>query len=151
MSYDTAQPYIASFVIFRKDNKVAFVLRSNTKWMNGYYGLPSGKVEKKESFSSAALREAKEEVGVTVESNDLKHLLTLHRNESSEVGNEWIDVYFEATKWEGKLRNAEPHIHSELAWFDLNNLPENVVPAVRAGLEAIQANKVYEEWGWEAI
>ena len=47
--YDTATPYLASFVIIRKEGKIAFVLRTNTGWMNGYYGLPSGKVEKVES------------------------------------------------------------------------------------------------------
>lgn len=58
MIYATATPYIASFVILRKAGKIAFVLREHTKWMNGYYGLPSGKVEKNEAFSAAAIREA---------------------------------------------------------------------------------------------
>lgn len=45
--YDIETPYTAVYLVFRKNNKVAFVLRSNTDWMEGYYGLPAGKVEKK--------------------------------------------------------------------------------------------------------
>ena len=41
--YDTQAPFIAAFVILRRENTVAFVLRSHTSWMNGFYGLPSGK------------------------------------------------------------------------------------------------------------
>ncbi len=150
MSYDTAQPYIASYVIFRKDNKIAFVLRENTDWMSGYYGLPSGKVEKGEAFSAAAIRESKEEVGVTVDPTSLQHVLTVHRNEPSSKAAEWLDIYFEAKKWDGELYNAEPHVHSELTWLDLSNLPENVIPSVRASLEALQSGKNYFEYGWKS-
>ncbi len=50
--YDTAQPYIASYLIIRKEGKIAFVLRENTRWMNNHYGPPSGKIEKKRKFFS---------------------------------------------------------------------------------------------------
>ena len=64
--YDSARPYIACFVILRKGNKVAMVLRKNTGWMDGYYGLPAGKVEYFEHFTAGAAREAKEEAGVDI-------------------------------------------------------------------------------------
>lgn len=149
MSYDTAQPYIASYVIVRKGKKVAFVLRNNTSWMNDYYGLPSGKVEKGESYIAAAIREAKEEIGITIKSSDLKHALTVHRYEPSSHANDWVDLYFEATKWEGEPQNAEPDIHSELAWFALDKLPENVIPSVKYSLEQLYKGKTYCEYGWE--
>lgn len=143
--YDTATPYGASYVILRDGDKVAFVLRENTSWMNGYYGLPSGKVEKRESFSAAAIREAQEEVGVKIAPADLRYALTQHRQGTDE----WVDVYFEVEKYEGEPYNAEPQVHSELTWLDINNLPDNVIPNVCQALEAVMAGKQYVEYGWE--
>lgn len=149
MKYDSATPYIASFVVVRRGNKIAFVLRENTKWMNGYYGLPSGKVEKNEAFTAAAIREAKEEIGIVVRTADLKHVLTIHRHEPGSFASEWVDVYFEAQKWIGEPVNNEPKVHGALDWLDIHNLPTNIVPSVRFGLEQIQAGKMYSEYGWE--
>jgi len=145
--YDTAQPYIASFILLRRKGKIAFVLRSNTGWMNGYYGLPSGKVEKAESFSSAAVREAAEEVGINVTTDNLKFVHVLHRY-TGEEASEWIDVFFEPMEFDGEPYNAEPHMHDELAWLDPKDLPENVIPAVKFALEQIEQGKKYSEFGW---
>lgn len=148
MNYDTAQPYIASYIILKnKQGQVAFVLRSNTKWMNGFYGLPAGKVEKDESFSACAIREAKEEVGVSIDPNDLRQTLTMHRYEKDQ--NDWVDLFFVATQWSGEPYNAEPNVHSELSWFGMNELPENIVPNVRDALEQIEKGITYREYNWE--
>ena len=147
MSYDTAQPYIASYVILEQDGKIAFVLRSGTEWMNDYYDMPSGKVEKDEAFTAAAIREGKEEVGVTLKSEYLKPVLTVHRKADGHAPY-WVDMYFKAEQWDGEPFNAEPDVHSELTWFDPKQLPENVIPSVAFALEQILAGKTYAEYGW---
>jgi ADP-ribose pyrophosphatase YjhB (NUDIX family) len=145
--YDTQKTYTASYVIFRKDNLVAFVLRAHTSWMNNHYGLPSGKVELGESFTRAAIREAKEEVGVKLSPEQLRQVLVCQRQEKDD-DQPWVDVFFEVTDWDGELINAELHMHSELAWFDLDNLPDNVIPSLSATLDAYRAGKTYFEYGW---
>ena len=145
MSIDTARPYIASYLLVRRGDEIAFVLRSNTSWMNGYYGLPSGKVEKNESYVAAACREAQEEVGIIVLPENLRFVHAMHRHEELE----WVDVYFEAGSWEGEPRNAEPALHGELAWFSLQQLPENVIPPTRTALGYITEGKTYSEYGWQ--
>lgn len=146
MSESVARPRIASFVILRKDGKIAFVLRQNTGWMNGFYGLPSGKVEPDESYSSAAIREVKEEVGIDVSLNNLQFVHVMHRHEND--GADWVDVFFEATKYNGEVVNAEPHMHAEVAWFDPHNLPKNIIPPVRAAIGYIEDGITYGEYGW---
>jgi ADP-ribose pyrophosphatase YjhB (NUDIX family) len=131
-----------------RDGKIAFVLRSNTPWMNGYYGLPSGKVEKKESFSECAVREIKEEVGVDVAKEDIEYVHTVHRHHENDKHGEWVDVYFWVTKWEGELYNAEPKVHSAIAWLDPTNLPENVIPSTKTAIRQITAGKKYSEYGF---
>lgn len=145
MSYDTATPYIASYVLLRKGNKLAFVLRKNTGWMDGKYGLPAGKVEKDERYTAAAVREAEEEAGVKIKEKDLKFVHISHRRAETD----WVDVIFEATKWEGEPYNAEPEVHEKLEWIDLDELPENVISAIRFFLNKIKEGQIYSEYGWE--
>jgi ADP-ribose pyrophosphatase YjhB (NUDIX family) len=146
MKYDTAAPYIACFVLLRDGDRIAFVLRENTAWMNGYYGLPSGKVEWGEPFTIGAIREAKEEVGVDIKPEHLRHALTLHRHSDK---TDWVDVFFEVDTWHGEVINAEPNVHSEVTWLDSKNLPDNVVPGVAYAIEQIAAGNNYAEFGWE--
>lgn len=148
MKYDVATPYTAVYALLRDGDKIAFVLRSNTDWMNGYYTLPSGKVEKEEPFSKALVREVYEEVGVTIKFEHTKLIHTTHRD-CKENGTYWVDVYFDISEWEGRVHNAEPDKHNEIAWLDLNNLPDNVVPSVAAVLKSIAAGEPYSEYGWD--
>lgn len=147
--YDTAAPYAACYVLLRDEQgRVAFVMRANTVWMNGYYGLPAGKVELGESMTAGAIREAKEEAGVDIEAADLRHVLTNYRREYGESMC-WVDVLFEVDKYKGEAHNAEPHMHSELAWLDLKALPDNVIPSLRHMLDKIVAGEHYAEYGWD--
>ena len=148
MKYNTATPYAATFVILRRHGKIALLLRQNTKWMNEYYGLPSGKVEWDESPTVAAAREAKEEVGVEIVKDDLRFVHVMYRYHKGTEMSTWADLFFEADKWDGEPFNAEPHMHSELAWLDPADLPENVIPPVRAAIEAIESGQLYSEYGW---
>jgi len=147
MSYDTAQPFLAAYVLLRRQGKIAFVLRSNTSWMNGYYCLPAGKVELNERATAAAAREAREEAGVNIKEADLR-IAHVCQRKSDDDTLMWIDVLFEVSSWEGEPRNAEPQSHGELAWFDPNNPPENVVPSVQFFLQQIKSGNTYSEYGW---
>ncbi len=150
--FDTARPYIAVFVILRRDDgKTPFVLRKNTGWMDGFYGLPAGKVEKGETFLQAAVREAKEEVGVDVLPENLKHVLTIHRDSpDDEVDGDmtWVDVFFEASEWSGEVSNTEPHVHSAVDWLDPTDFPDNVIDVMRESFQLIADGQTYGELEW---
>ncbi len=143
--YDTARPYAASYVLLMSEGKYLFVRRANTDWMNGYYSLPAGKVEKNEGFLAAAIREAQEEVGVTIAPEDLDFTLLMWRHEADEPDMEWCDAVFTAGSWQGEPRNAEPRLHDEIAWFPPDALPDNVIPHERKIIEAALRGKLYLE------
>lgn len=139
----------AVYVIFRDDKKVLFLKRANTGYFDGYYSLPAGHFEGSESAASAAVRESKEEVGVDIKPKSLHLVHTVHRKaEKSEDEHERIDLYFEAGEWYGTPYNAEPNKSSEIRWFDLRKLPENIVPEVRQALSNIENGEPYSEFNF---
>jgi 8-oxo-dGTP diphosphatase len=144
--FESQAPYIASFVILRKDRRIALIKRQNTGWMDGHWSLPAGKVEKNEAFTAAAIREASEEVGVMVAKSDMIYAHTMHRHADD---SDWVDVYFEVSQWQGEVINAEPKVHSKVQWFNLDNLPGNIIPPVGQALKNIEQGLVYSEWGWQ--
>lgn len=147
--YDSARPYAACYVVLRKGNKVAMLVRKNTGWRDGDYCLPAGKVEYKESYKNSAVREAKEEAGVDIDVEHLRFVHAMHRHSKQDGGYiEWVDIYFEASEWNGEPYNAEPHKADKLDWIDLENKPDNMVPETKAALNYIEQGVAYGEFGW---
>lgn len=141
----------ASYVALIKDGKILLARRFNTEYMNGKYALPAGHVEAGETFTQCAIRETKEEIGVDIDPADLKMVHMLHRISEPE----WkdlrhrIDAFFVCEKWSGEIKNMEPEKCDDVAWFDINNLPENMVPYVKQAIENIGQKKLYSEFGWD--
>jgi 8-oxo-dGTP diphosphatase len=129
-------------MIFEKADKVCFLMRSHTGWMDGYYTLPAGKVDEGESFTDCAVREAKEEVGVDVLACDLEFVQVVHRK-SDDV---WVDVYFVVKKWSGELINVETHKHSELVWLSLDN--PKIGPWQTDALRDYKSGSKYQQIGF---
>lgn len=149
--YDSARPYIACFLILRnKEGKIAMLRRKNTGWMDGYFGLPAGKVEYGETYIQATIREAKEEAGVVVTASDLSLSHIVHRHGIEGKGfMDWVDVYFEANTWQGDPYVVEPHKASEFKWVDLVSDHDQIVPAQACALSAVKSGERYSEFGWE--
>ena len=147
MSYETGTPRAAIFLLIEQNKKYAFIMRTNTGWRDGYYALPAGTVEKNESFIQGAIREAAEELGITIKTDDLQSVLICHRFED---GSDWVDNMFLVNKWQGEVINNEPHMHGELTWFALNSLPDNITPSQRSMLAAYLRGEHYCELGWDS-
>ncbi len=145
--YDSARPYVACYAILQKGNNIAMVLRKNTGWMDGHYGLPAGKLEYYETFTAGAVREGKEEAGVDILESDMEFTHVVHRHgEDEDTFMDWVDIYFVARKWQGEPYNAEPEKSEQLDWLDINNLPSNIVPAQREALLQIAKGAKYSEY-----
>lgn len=136
----------ASYLILRRDNEVLLLRRFNTGYEDGKYSMPAGHVDAGETFTEALVREVAEEVGVTLRTGDVRVAHIMHRK--STVSSERVDTFFVTEKWEGEVKNMEPHKCDELAWFPLDKLPENTIPYIRHALECIDQNKFYSEFGF---
>ena len=70
----------ASYIILRRGGDVLLQLREGTGYRDGHWACAAaGHVEAGESVVQAAVREAREEVGVRIDPADLVPLCTMHR------------------------------------------------------------------------
>jgi 8-oxo-dGTP diphosphatase len=135
------------FCVLQRKNEVLLILRSNTGYLDGMYSLPAGAIEGTEKLTTAAVREASEEVGVSIDEDDLHQAHLMHCKVES---NEWLNVFFTTENWTGTPEVKEPHKHGEVRWFAMNNLPDNTIPYIHRALEEIAKGKHFSEYGWEA-
>lgn len=138
----------AVYLIFHKGNEVLLLKRANTGYHDGEYSLPAGHVDGGEPAIRAAVREAAEEVGANILSDDLSLAHTMHRFSSEPSPHERIDLYFEVRKWQGEIINAEPHKCSELRWASLSELPVKMIPEVRQALLRIASGEPYSDYNF---
>lgn len=140
--------YPACYVIVRREDKILFVLREHTGFMDGNYCLPAGRVEANETFLQGACREALEEVGLTLDPTHLRHIHTQHRGKGTADRPVWVDVFFDVTEWSGEPVNNEPDKHSKIEWLSVDDLPENIMDYQRQALLEIAKGQTYGEFGW---
>lgn len=138
-----------SYLILLKDNKILLLRRFNTGYEDGNYSMVAGHVDQGETFTQCVIREAKEEAGVTLKPADLRVIHLMHRNSGAIENNERVDVFFIAEKWEGEITNNEPNKCDDLSWFDLDNIPKNVIPYIRQAIEGFKNKIYYSEHGWQ--
>ena len=123
--------------------QVLFQLREGTGFMDGHWAAAvAGHVEKGETVFAAAVREAKEEMAVTVDADDLTPLCAMHRTGKGAPVDERVDYFFSLTTWSGEPMIVEPHKCADLRWFSLDDLPDPVVPHELDVLQAIRADQV---------
>lgn len=131
MKKERLKAILAVYLIVIKEGKILLYLRQNTGYSDGMYSLIAGHVEKGESLTEAIIREAKEEAGIDIISDNLKPLCTMYRISDSER----VDFFYQLVHFKGKIVNKEPHKCKELKFFDINNLPENTLDYIKVALE----------------
>ena len=134
----------SAHLFLMKDDQILLHLRKNSSFEN-MYGVIAGHLDGGESATSAIIREAKEEAGIDIDKNDIKIATVSHSNASHK---EYVQFFFFCSKWTGKLKNMEPNKCSELTFFPVNQLPENMVPYVKKAIKCATENINYFEYEW---
>ncbi len=132
-------------MFFLRQNKLLLIRRYQTGYMDGHYSVPAGHLDGNEPVRRAAVREAKEEIGVQIDPGDIDFAGVFHRSE----GDERVDFFVHVRRWSGEPFNAEPEKCDELRWTDVKDLPENTIPYIRRAIENFQTGVLFEEFGWE--
>ena len=133
----------AHLLLFR-DETVLLLRRENTGFEDGNYSVIAGHIDGGESARAAMSREARAEAGLLIDPEDLSLCHIMHRR----ARDERVSFFFTTERWTGEPRNLEPHKCSDLSWFPCHALPPNMVPYVRAAIEATRRGSMYSEPGW---
>lgn len=123
--------------------------RSNTGFCDGQLDMScSGHVEEGETFFQAAVREAKEELGIKIEESDLKFSLVMHKRDKG-AALTYVKLFLSSTcKDEPKI--CESDKCSFIGWFDVDDLPESQMMSENIeAFRAIKRGENYLEYGWK--
>ena len=138
----------ASYLTLFDGDKVLLLRRFNTGYEDGNYSMIAGHVDPGETFAECIIREAKEEAGIKIDKDDLEMVHIMHRDSQTPENNERIDVFFVAKSWKEEIKNMETHKCDDLAWFAIDNLPDNTIAYIKTAIDNIKNKIYYSEFGW---
>lgn len=123
--------------IILKDNQVLLFKRHNTPLFDNMWSNPGGTVEPSESLEHAVVREMKEEIGVIVKV--LRHLADYRYMEGQDLKGIFSGYFTEIV--DGTPRIVEPHKASDLRWFPVDGLPDDLAPYTKLYLDALRRER----------
>ena len=140
----------AAYLLIEKDGKVLIARRCNTGYEDGVYQIPAGHIEEGELPTDAAIREAKEEVGIDLIANDFELATILYRPKHDETGDR-VDFFFKVKSWKGEVINTEPEKCDDLNWVSPTELPDNMTLHIKRAIENVQKGITYGEISLEEL
>lgn len=135
----------AVHLILIEGEKILLQRRYNTEYENGNYSVVAGHIDGNESIIKAMQREALEEAGIKIMEEDLEIVHVMHRKAPDR---ESIDYFITCKKYEGKITIMEKDKCDELKFYKLDELPINVIPYVRKGIESYLNDEPFSIYGW---
>lgn len=133
-------------VILPRADEILLLERQNTGYCDGMLHLPSGHLDAGEPVSHGAAREAREEVGVDIDPNNLSLVSVVHHRQHEDLAR--VGMFFLAQKWSGEPIVAEPDKAGQLVWADPRVLPPNTIPYPAEGIRAWLSGNRLTLHGW---
>lgn len=119
--------------------------RKNIGYQDGKWDIAaSGHVDEGETAKMAVVRECVEELGIDVKITDLSFVHLSHRVSNS-GGKTYYDIYFVVNKYDGIPKIMEPDKCSELRWFRINDLPNEIIDIRKVVLDNYRGKIQYSE------
>lgn len=134
---------VAVHLILEHNNEFLLLRRYNTGYEDGNYSVIAGHLNGNETIKEAMIREALEEANITIDDKHLKIVGVMHRKD----GDESIDYYLYTNKFSGNVRIMEPNKCDDLAFYKLDNLPDNIIPYIKTALYNYKNNIIFSEYG----
>ena len=132
-------------LLLENKNKILLMKRKNTGYEDGKYSLPGGHVEANEEIRNALVREAKEELGIDINVENIEFYKVLNRKVSE--NQEYVDFIFKVTQWSGDIKNNEQDKCEKIIWANKEQIPENTLDFIPRLLNKNES--AYLPFNWE--
>ncbi len=129
-----------------QDGRVLFGERANVAFGNGLLCLPGGHLEDGESAEGAAVREAREELGIALDLDDLECVHVAHFR--SLDGRNGVGFYFRSSRWEGEISNCEPGKCKKLVWCAPDRILDGIPMHIELAMQHISKGIAFSFDGW---
>ncbi len=153
MSSAAAKDQIANVDVFLiltdHRDRVLLGLRARHLYAGGYWNLVSGKADTGEDVTTAVVREAAEEAGISLQPGDVSPASVVYYRNAD--GRPRVGFGFRARHRpdvHGPTVNAEPHKCDGLAWYQPSALPQPLEPYSAAILAAADGPARFVLAGW---
>jgi 8-oxo-dGTP diphosphatase len=114
-----------------------------TKGNGGGFTLPGGRIEGEEFAKEGLIREAFEEVGITLTKKSLKLVHVMHKRLSSTTE---IIFFFKASKWQNEPVTKELEKFSDCVWLPDDEPPKRLPAVIKTAMAAIADGKIYSQY-----
>jgi len=112
--------YSLGFIFNESMDKVLLISKLAPAWQIGLLNGLGGKVEEGEDGITCMVREIKEECCLDTEKENWDFVCTM-------TAPDWaIDCF--AYVYKGNMEDAKCMEEEQVAWYDVKNLPENIIP-----------------------
>jgi len=141
------------FLVRVEDGKTQILLqkRAGNIWATGWWdSAASGHVDAGESLTAAMQREAKEEIAIEFSREDIEFIHIQDSAQSGVPGTKmhYYNSYFFVNKWAGEPKICECEKCSHLEWFNIDDLPKQLIPNRRCAIDCYLKKIAYNEFGW---
>lgn len=141
--------YSAVFPIIMRNEagkkQILLAQRKNTGYMDGLWDFAGGgHVDENESATQAVARECREELGINIQLTDI-HFVHLSHRVGLNGKPTYYDIYFVVDKYDNIPYIAEPEKCSGLQWFDIENLPTDIIQIRKQALYLYLNSALYSE------
>jgi 8-oxo-dGTP diphosphatase len=128
-----AFPVIVHTLLWRR-GAVVLLRRSGTGFLDGWYALPGGHLQRGEGIVECAVREIREETGIDVQASQLRAAAVMPYLSGQQQG---IDFIMACDDFTGEPELAEPERSDAIGFWRPDALPHNTVPYLRQALALV--------------
>jgi 8-oxo-dGTP diphosphatase len=139
-------PVAAHLILRNPDGRVLLMRRAGSNYGVGMLAFPAGHVDHGETPTASIIREAREEIGITITPETLTPAGVMFRRS----GEAYVDFLFTTDTWNGTPHICEPHKCTELTWADPRNLPGDALDYIGPAIANMDAGRHFSEHGWDA-